>query len=114
MDIAIVFEWFAWDSLLAAEIATDPVQREAWLRLAMMWAGVARRDGARRWCRRNDDGGKAMPCWWPCAGRNQPWGLSFSPTRRLEPAWRRRCWRGRSTSRRERERGGVLQVAKRV
>ena len=32
MDIAIIFEWFA-DSMLAAEMATDPTQRELWLRL---------------------------------------------------------------------------------
>jgi hypothetical protein len=48
MDIAIVFEWFAWDSLVAAEIATDPVQREVWVRLALMWAAVAREDGDER------------------------------------------------------------------
>ena len=45
MDIGSVFEWFAQESLLAAEVATDPVQREVWLRLAVMWLSVARRDG---------------------------------------------------------------------
>ena len=45
MDIGSVFEWFAQESLLAAEVATDPVQREVWLRLAMMWLSAARRDG---------------------------------------------------------------------
>ena len=42
MDIASVFEWFAQESLLAAEVATDSVQREVWLRLALMWAAAAR------------------------------------------------------------------------
>jgi hypothetical protein len=45
MDIGSVFEWFAQESLLAAEVATDPVQREVWLRLALMWLSAARRDG---------------------------------------------------------------------
>jgi hypothetical protein len=42
MDIGIIFEWFAQDSMLAAEMATDPTQREVWLRLALMWATAAR------------------------------------------------------------------------
>jgi hypothetical protein len=42
MDIASVFEWFAQDSKLAAELAIDPTQREVWLRLALMWATAAR------------------------------------------------------------------------
>jgi hypothetical protein len=45
MDILSVFEWFAQESLLAAEVATDPVQREVWLRLALMWLSAGRRDG---------------------------------------------------------------------
>ena len=44
MDIAGVFEWFAQESLLAAEVATDFVQREVWLRLALMWLAAAHRD----------------------------------------------------------------------
>ena len=41
MDIAIIFEWLAQDSLLAAELVNDPTQREVWLRLALMWATAA-------------------------------------------------------------------------
>ena len=33
MDIGIIFEWFAQDSMLAAGMATDPTQRKIWLRL---------------------------------------------------------------------------------
>ena len=44
MDFGTVSEWFAQESLLAAEVATDPVQREVWLRLALMWLSAARRD----------------------------------------------------------------------
>ena len=49
MDIGVIFEWFAQDSMLAAEMATDPTQREVWLRLALMWATAVREsrdDGA--------------------------------------------------------------------
>ena len=31
MDFGSVFEWFAQESLLAAEVATDSAQREVWL-----------------------------------------------------------------------------------
>ena len=41
MDIAIIFEWFAQESALAAELATDETQREVWLRLALMWSTAA-------------------------------------------------------------------------
>ena len=41
MDIAIIFEWFAQESALAAELANDQTQREVWLRLALMWATAA-------------------------------------------------------------------------
>ena len=41
MDIAIIFDWFAQDSILAAELTTDPMPRETWLRLALMWATAA-------------------------------------------------------------------------
>jgi hypothetical protein len=41
MDIAIVFDWLAQDSVLAAELAADPMQREIWHRLALMWAVAA-------------------------------------------------------------------------
>jgi hypothetical protein len=30
---------------VAAEVATDPVQRQAWLRLALMWLSAARWEG---------------------------------------------------------------------
>ena len=43
MDIAIVFEWFAQESMRAAELAHAPRQREIWLRLALMWALAALR-----------------------------------------------------------------------
>ena len=49
MDIAIIFEWFAQESKLAAELASDETQRQVWLRLALMWAAAAREsrdDGA--------------------------------------------------------------------
>jgi hypothetical protein len=45
MDIASVFEWFAQESLFAAEVATDPAQRAMWVRLALLWAAAARPDG---------------------------------------------------------------------
>jgi hypothetical protein len=41
MDLAIVFDWFAQDSQLASELTTDPIKREVWLRLALMWASAA-------------------------------------------------------------------------
>jgi hypothetical protein len=41
MDIAIVFEWFAQESVFAAELAHEQPQREIWLRLAAMWATAA-------------------------------------------------------------------------
>jgi hypothetical protein len=36
MDIAIIFEWFAHESVLAAELANEQAQREVWLKLALM------------------------------------------------------------------------------
>ena len=42
MDIAIIFDWLAQDSLLAAELANEQAQKEVWLRLALMWAAAAR------------------------------------------------------------------------
>ena len=41
MDIASVFEWFAQESVFAAELAHEPRQREIWTRLAVMWASAA-------------------------------------------------------------------------
>jgi hypothetical protein len=39
---AIIFGWFAQESMLAAELANNQTQRELWLRLALMWAPAAR------------------------------------------------------------------------
>ena len=39
MDMA--FEWFAKESLRAAELEHEPRQREIWIRLAMMWGRAA-------------------------------------------------------------------------
>ena len=41
MEIASVFEWFAQESMNAAEQANEPRQREMLLRLALMWATAA-------------------------------------------------------------------------
>ena len=43
MDIAIVFEWFAPESVFAAELTHEQPQREMWIRLAEMWASAAAR-----------------------------------------------------------------------
>ena len=41
MDIAIVFEWFAQESMRAAELAHEPRQHEIWTRLAVLWGLAA-------------------------------------------------------------------------
>ena len=41
MDITSVFEWFAQESVFAAELTHEPRQREIWIRLAAMWASAA-------------------------------------------------------------------------
>ena len=41
MDIAIVFEWFAKESLFAATLTHEQPQHETWSRLAVMWAADA-------------------------------------------------------------------------
>ena len=41
MDLASVFDWFAQESGRAAEQANEPMQREMFLRLALMWAAAA-------------------------------------------------------------------------
>jgi hypothetical protein len=49
MDIASVFEWFAQESVFAAELTHEKPQREIWIRLAEMWASAAaqcRHEGA--------------------------------------------------------------------
>ena len=40
MDIATVFEWFAQESKMIAEQATEPVQREKFVKLASLWANA--------------------------------------------------------------------------
>jgi hypothetical protein len=42
MDIARIFDWFARDSLRAAEEISDPRQREILVKLAALWAAAAR------------------------------------------------------------------------
>jgi hypothetical protein len=45
--VSEVSEWtsrFAQDSTLAAELSTNPMQRETWLRLGLMWAAVAQQN----------------------------------------------------------------------
>jgi hypothetical protein len=44
MNTASVFDWFARDSLRAAQETNDPKQCEMWIRLAELWAPP--RDGA--------------------------------------------------------------------
>jgi hypothetical protein len=41
MDVASIFDWFALESTHAAGETSDPIQREMWARLALMWATVA-------------------------------------------------------------------------
>jgi hypothetical protein len=41
MDLAIVFDWFAQDSIRAAEQTNEPRKREIWLKLASQWAAAA-------------------------------------------------------------------------
>ena len=43
MDIAIIFDWFARESLHAADQTNDLRQREMFLRLAWLWAAAAQR-----------------------------------------------------------------------
>ena len=41
MDIASVFEWFARDSVKAAEQEKEPRQRETWLKIGLLWTAAA-------------------------------------------------------------------------
>jgi hypothetical protein len=41
MDIASVFKWFAQASIILAEQATEPKQRETFTQLALLWATAA-------------------------------------------------------------------------
>ena len=43
MDLASVFDWFAQDSIRAAEQTDEPRQREMWMKLAELWAAAAQR-----------------------------------------------------------------------
>lgn len=43
MNIASVFDWFARESLRAAEHTEDPRQREILLKLAVLWDAAAQR-----------------------------------------------------------------------
>jgi hypothetical protein len=43
MDLAIVFDWFAQDSIRGAEQTEEPRKREILLKLASQWAGAAQR-----------------------------------------------------------------------
>ena len=42
MNIASVFDWFARESLRAAEQTEDPREREILLKLAVLWEAAAR------------------------------------------------------------------------
>jgi hypothetical protein len=44
MDIAGVFDWFALESVRAAEQTNDMRQRELLLKLALLWAAAARQE----------------------------------------------------------------------
>ena len=46
MDIASVFDWFARDSMHAAEKSDDPKQRETLLKLALQWETAAQQSRA--------------------------------------------------------------------
>ena len=46
MDIASIFNWFAGESMHAAEETNDLSQRETWMRLALMWAAAAQRSSS--------------------------------------------------------------------
>jgi hypothetical protein len=46
MDIASVFEWFAQESMNAAEQAREPGQRETLLKLALLWTAAAQQSKA--------------------------------------------------------------------
>ena len=50
MNITSVFEWFAQESVFAAELTHEPRQREIWTRLAVMWESAAAQ------CRHEDAG----------------------------------------------------------
>ena len=44
MHMASVFDWFARESVRAAEQTNDPKQREIFIKLAELWAAAARRE----------------------------------------------------------------------
>ena len=43
MDLATIFEWFAQESMTAAEQTKVPIEREMWLRLGSLWMAAAQR-----------------------------------------------------------------------
>ena len=43
MDLASVFDWFAQDSIRAAEQTDEPRQREMWMKLSELWGAAAQR-----------------------------------------------------------------------
>jgi hypothetical protein len=43
MDLATIFEWFAQESMTAAEQTKVPIKREMWLRLGSLWMAAAQR-----------------------------------------------------------------------
>ena len=47
MDLATIFEWFAQESMTAAEQTKVPIEREMWLRLGSLWMAAAH-NGAMR------------------------------------------------------------------
>ena len=57
MDITSVFEWFAQESVFAAELTHEPRQREIWTRLAVMWASAAAQ------CHHEDAGAIGAPAY---------------------------------------------------
>jgi len=43
MDLTTIFEWFAQESMTAAEQTKVPIEREMWLRLGSLWMAAAQR-----------------------------------------------------------------------
>ena len=43
MDLTTIFEWFAQESMTAAEQTKVPIKREMWLRLGSLWMAAAQR-----------------------------------------------------------------------
>jgi len=56
MDLATIFEWFAQESMTAAEQTKVPIQRAMWLRLGSLWIDAAQR-------RRNEEQSASASSW---------------------------------------------------